>query len=135
MIVFNQLPTIALEFMNIEHQQVADIFNRVEADFNKHDVDAVIAGILEMQQHCIEHFSHEEREMKASEYPPFQVHKQAHDRVLMEIDMVVKQLQSHRNLSKIASYIEHGFPSWFSHHLATMDKVTAEFIAEQKLTN
>ncbi len=132
MIVFNQLPNIGLEFMNIEHQQAADLFNKIETDFKRHDVDAVIAGILEIQQHCIEHFAHEEREMKTYEYPPYNVHKQAHDRVLMEIDMVVKQLQSHRTLSKISSYIEHGFPSWFSHHLATMDKVTAEFILSQQ---
>ena len=132
MIDINQLPEVAIDFMNIEHQEAVDIYNRIERDYKLHDVDSVISGILEMQQHCINHFAHEEQAMKTHQYPPFQVHKQAHDRVLMEIDMVVKQLQDHRTLSKISGYIEHSFPSWFSHHLNTMDKMTAEFIAEQK---
>ena len=38
--------------------------------------------------------------MRRFHFPPFKVHKQVHDRVLMEIDMVVKQLQSHRILIK-----------------------------------
>lgn len=135
MLDFTLLPDVALDFMNVEHQEAVDIYNRIERDFKRHDVDAVIAGILEIQEHCIQHFAHEEQEMKACHYPPLQVHKQAHDRVLMEIDMVAKQLQDHRTLEKIASYIEHGFPSWFSHHLATMDKITAEFIAVQKLNS
>jgi hemerythrin len=133
MIDINQLPEVALDFMNEEHQEAADIYNQVERDYKLHDVDSVIAGILEIQEHCINHFAHEEQEMKTYHFPPFQVHKQAHDRVLMEIDMVVKQLQDHRTLSKISGYIEHAFPSWFSHHLATMDKMTAEFIASQKV--
>jgi hemerythrin len=132
MIDFNQLPEVALDFMNIEHQEVVDIYNEVERDYKLHDVDAVISGILEIQEHCIKHFAHEEQEMRRFQFPPFKVHKQAHDRVLMEIDMVVKQLQNHRILSKISGYIEHEFPSWFAHHLATMDKMTAEFIAGQK---
>lgn len=133
MIDFNQLPEVALDFMNEEHQEAADIYNQVERDFKLHDVDSVISGILEIQEHCINHFAHEEQEMKTYHFPPFQVHKQAHDRVLMEIDMVIKQLQDHRTLSKVSGYIEHAFPSWFSHHLATMDKMTAEFIAAEKV--
>jgi len=133
MLDFNQLPTVALDFMNKDHQEVVDIYNQVERDYKLLDVDSVITGILQIQEHCIQHFAHEEREMKTYNFPPYQVHKQEHDRVLMDIDMVVKQLQNHRMLSKISGYIEHAFPSWFSHHLATMDKMTAEFIAGQKI--
>jgi hemerythrin len=133
MLDFNQLPTVALDFMNKDHQEVVDIYNQVERDYKLLDVDSVIAGILQIQEHCIQHFAHEELEMKTYDFPPYQVHKQEHDRVLMDIDMVVKQLQNHRMLSKISGYIEHAFPSWFSHHLATMDKMTAEFIAGQKI--
>ena len=132
MIDFNQLPKVALDFMNAEHQEVVDIYNRVERDYRDQNVDAVIIGILEIKNHCINHFAHEEQAMRTYQFPPFQVHKQVHDQVLMEINMVLQQLQSHRKLSKVSGYIEHAFPSWFSHHLATMDKITAEFIAEQK---
>lgn len=134
MIDFHQLPKVALDFMNTEHQEAVDIYNKIEHDYQLNDVDAVIAGILKIQEHCINHFAHEEHVMKAHQYPPFQVHKQAHDRVLMEIDMVIKQLKNHRTLSKISYYIEQGFPAWFSQHLVTMDKTAAEFIAAQKVT-
>ena len=44
--------------------------------------------------------------MRRFHFPPFKVHKQVHDRVLMEIDMVVKQLQSHRILIKVLGYAD-----------------------------
>jgi|TARA_B110000046_G_scaffold58699_1_gene65798 hemerythrin len=133
MIDFHQLPKVELDFMNTEHQEAVDIYNKIERDYLLHDVDSVINGILDIQEHCISHFAHEEQVMKNNCYPPLQVHKEAHDRVLMEIDMVVKQLKNHRDLSKIAHYIERGFPNWFSQHLNTMDKMAAEFISGQKL--
>lgn len=132
MLNFNALPLLDLDFMNKDHKVATELYNQIEANLKQQDVDGVITGLLSLQNQCVEHFAHEEREMRRFHFPPFKVHKQVHDRVLMEIDMVVKQLQNHRILIKVSGYIEHEFPSWFAHHLATMDKATAEFIAMQK---
>jgi hemerythrin len=131
MLDFDELPQVALDFMNHDHQEAIELYNLIEQDFKAGDVDGVITKLLELQQHSIEHFSQEEEEMRRYRFPPFQVHKEAHDSVLMVLDMVIKQLQDHRTLDKISGYIKHEFPSWFAHHLSTMDKMTAEFIAEE----
>lgn len=132
MINFDDLPQVALDFMNHDHQEAVEIYNRVESCYRKGDVEAVLTNLKEIQTHSIEHFSQEEQEMKRYQFPPIQVHKEAHDSVLMVLDMVIKQLTDHRTLAKISGYIEHEFPSWFAHHLSTMDKMTAEFIAAQQ---
>ena len=64
MIDFHQLPKVELDFMNTEHQEAVDIYNKIERDYLLHDVDSVINGILDIQEHCISHFAHEEQVMK-----------------------------------------------------------------------
>lgn len=132
MLNFDDLPQVALDFMNHDHQEAVEIYNHVEKSYRDGDVDAVLLNLKKIQQHSIEHFAQEEQEMKRYQFPPIQVHKEAHDSVLMVLDMVIKQLTDHRALEKISGYIEHEFPSWFAHHLSTMDKMTAEFIAVQQ---
>ncbi|MBL4798002.1 MAG: hemerythrin family protein [Oleispira sp.] len=129
MINFSELPLVALDFMNQDHQHAVDLINDIEKQYELADVSAVEAGLKLLQEHCIEHFAHEEKEMRKYSFPPYQVHKQEHDRVLMELDMVIKQLNNHRDLSKILGYLKNEFPTWFAQHLATMDRMTAQFIA------
>jgi hemerythrin len=135
MLNFDELPKVELEFMNHDHQEAITLYNKIEKEYQAGNVDAVITKLLELQVHSIDHFRQEEDEMKRYKFPPLQVHKEAHDSVLMVLDMVIKQLQDHRSLEKISGYIKHEFPSWFSHHLSTMDKMTAEFIAGQIRSN
>lgn len=129
MINFSELPLVALDFMNQDHQHAVDLINDIEKHYELADVSAVEVGLGLLQKHCIEHFAHEEKEMRSYSFPPYQVHKQEHDRVLMELDMVIKQLNNHRDLTKISGYLKNEFPTWFAQHLATMDRMTAQFIA------
>jgi len=131
MIKFDELPHLALDFMNQDHQLAAELVNDVEKHYELGNVSAVEKSLGLLQIHCKEHFSHEEREMRAYSFPPYQVHKQEHDRVLMELDMIIQQLSNHKNLTKVAGYLKNEFPTWFAQHLATMDLRTAQFISAQ----
>lgn len=131
MVNFDDITKVDLDFMNKEHEEAAKLINRLEANYKNSNVDAVINDLEVLQQHCIEHFLHEEKEMKLHSYPPYQVHKKEHDRVLMDLDMMLKQLVDHNDLSKISGYILHEFPTWFVQHTGTMDRMTAQFIAQE----
>ena len=132
MINFSELPRVALDFMNQDHEHAAGLVNDIEKQYELGDVNEVERLLLLLQEHSIEHFSHEEKEMIKYSFPPYQVHKQEHDRALMDLGMVIKQLNSHRDLTKISGYIKNEIPTWFIHHLATMDRMTAEFIVKNK---
>lgn len=129
MIHFNELPLMALDFMNHDHEYAADLVNKIEVQFDLHQVSEVERLLKELQSHCIDHFTHEEKEMIKYSFPPYQVHKQEHDRLLMDLDMIIQQLHQHQDLTKIKTFIKIEFPAWFAHHLATMDRMTAHHIA------
>lgn len=134
MINFDELPKVALDFMNQDHQDAVNLVNDIEKYYEAGDVDGAKDNLKRLQEHCKDHFSHEEQEMRAHSFPPYQVHKQEHDRVLMELDMVITQLENHGDLSKVSGYLKNEFPTWFAQHLATMDLRTAQFIAAQANT-
>jgi hemerythrin len=129
MINFSELPLVALDFMNQDHEYAANLVNDIEAQYELGNLAEVERLLKTYQQHCIEHFFHEEKEMIKHSFPPYQVHKQEHDRLLMDLDMVIKQLSSHRDLNKISGFLKNELPTWFAQHLATMDRMTAHFIA------
>ncbi len=128
MVNSDDITRVDLDFMNKEHEDAADMINVIERDYANNDVDAVIKGLLILQKHSIEHFLHEEQEMKIHFYPPYKVHKQEHDRALMELDIIIKQLMNHKDLSKVRGYVMHAMASWFIQHMATMDRMAAQFI-------
>jgi hemerythrin len=131
MIKFSELPLVALDFMNQDHEYAVGLVNDIEKENRLGNIREVERNLKLLHEHCVEHFSREEKEMREYSFPPYQVHKQEHDRVLMELDMVTKQLRSHRDLSKISGYLKNEFPTWFAQHLATMDRMTADFIADK----
>lgn len=131
MINFEDITKVELDFMNSEHEDATHMLNSIESAYKSDDVDAVIHGLQALQAHSIDHFLHEEKEMKAHFYPPYQVHKQEHDRALMELDMLIQQLSDHRDLAKVVGYVMHSLPTWFVHHTATMDRMMAQFIAKE----
>ena len=134
MIKFDELPHLAVDFMNKDHQLAAELVNDVEKYYELGDVSAVEKNLGLLQIHCKEHFAHEEQEMKAHSFPPYQVHKQEHDRVLMELDMIIKQLNNHKDLARVAGYLKNEFPTWCAQQLATMDRRTAQFISAQTVS-
>ena len=129
MINFSELPRVALDFMNQDHEYAAGLVNDIEVQCERGNVNEVERLLKVMQQHSIEHFSHEEKEMIKYSFPPYNVHKQDHDRLLMDLDMAIKQLSNHHDLNKVSGFLTSEFPTWFAQHLATMDRMTAHFIA------
>ena len=135
MINLSELPQASLDFMNQDHEYAAGLVNDIEKQYELGDVNEVERILVLLQKHCIEHFSHEEKEMIKHSFPPYSVHKQEHDRALMDLDMIIKQLNNHRDLSKVSGHFRHEFSAWFTRHLATMDRMTAQFITKNMQAN
>lgn len=129
---FDDVAKVDLDFMNNEHHAASEMMRVIKRDYNNNDVDAVIKGLLILQEHSIEHFLHEEQAMRAHFYPPYKVHKQEHDRALMELDIIIKQLINHKDLAKVKGYVLHAMSNWFLQHMATMDRMAAQFIITEK---
>lgn len=134
MLDFNVLPKVAIDFMNDDHEEAVAIVNAFQQGIENGDIQSVEFQIKQLIEHCEAHFAREESCMKQYSFPPYVIHKQEHDRVLMELNMIAQQLQQHQDVEKVRSYAEQEFPAWFAQHLNTMDKMTAQYIAMQQNT-
>lgn len=130
-----QIPSVALPFMNGDHQEEARLLNElIEA------VEALRAGagskqaVLErfaaLDVHTREHFEREEEAMRESEFPPLPVHKGEHDRVLAELAAEGKRFAQTGDAERLHAYATRVVPQWFFQHIHTMDNMTARWVAE-----
>ena len=131
MLDFNLLPKVTIDFMNDDHEEAVAIVNAFQQGIENGDVHAVEFQIKQLIEHCEAHFGREEACMRQHSFPPYLIHKQEHDRVLMELNMIAQQLKQHQDVEKIRSYAMQEFPAWFAQHLNTMDKMTAQYLSMQ----
>jgi len=77
----------------------------------------------------IEHFEREERLMEQINFPPYPVHKSAHDEVLEATREVVASWKKQPDADLLESFFLQQLPPWLEQHISTMDFVTARFLA------
>ncbi|WP_419811157.1 bacteriohemerythrin [Bacterioplanoides sp.] len=127
---FQDYPQVAMEFMNRDHEEFVTLLNKAEqkllmgGKFTKH--------LKKLYNHCVEHFAHEEAEMLASHFPPYDMHKQEHERVLALFREQLEHYEKHQDDEAALEFIEETIPQWFIMHLNTMDKVTAQYLYQRK---
>ncbi len=127
-------PQVALEFMNQDHAEFValayKILELLEAPCSEAAVDLKLSWLLAHTRH---HFAEEERQMQATHFPPYLMHKMEHDRVLTDMERHIKDWLARRDAPVLQNWIKKDVTSWFLNHVATMDYVTAGFIvARQK---
>lgn len=128
------LPLVAVDFMNKVHYEDVDIinelYNRVLTFQENQSTDT--SGIDEQYSlwfdHTVAHFKGEEDAMLAINFPPYPMHKSAHDEKLK----VMKQIQTawleERNIGALRGYLEVDLVNWITNHIQAMDHITAIFL-------
>lgn len=134
MIDFEQVPKVALDFMNNDHEEATKLTNALltlvgAADNGENNPQGISDTLQELLDHCKEHFAREEAQMQQVDFPPYPVHQGEHQRVLDLMEEQLKNWQKNEDLDQLKQYVEHDLPEWFIGHIETMDSVTAMFIA------
>lgn len=131
MMVFDDYPLLATEFMNQEHAEFAIMVNQLEQGLQEGKrMEAAMEALVE---HVKDHFAHEEQEMQAVGFPPYPVHKGEHDRVIALFEQQLSYYREALDNEPLLSFIQTDVPAWFEQHLNTMDMVTARFLAMHQL--
>ncbi len=128
----DDFPRVELDFMNRVHDEevamlnrLADLVTQRETDpAVQADIDALLNAFL---THMRRHFADEEAMMRRIAFPPYPVHKQEHDRVLDALTALHEQTDR-RELER---FLLEELPGWLDQHVATMDMITARFLAMQ----
>jgi len=127
------IPEVAMEFMQETHlEEVAmlnelyEMFDRVEAGEDLYELPWKIETLA---AHTHAHFAREEERMVELNFPPYLMHKMAHDEYLFAFDGVLDAWRSSGDLAPVARFLKETTPAWMQQHIATMDFVTANFFS------
>ncbi|WP_049976202.1 bacteriohemerythrin [Azospirillum sp. B506] len=80
-------------------------------------------------KHLREHFARENALMTQHGFFALHCHKDEHARVLKMVATMEAELEE-GDEARARLYVAEHFPDWFHTHLATMDRVTADFLAQ-----
>jgi len=129
MIAPEQLPMVAMPSMNDTHLEDVILINQLSAAAQSKNFAATKIFLEELVEHTIAHFSGEEAMMKEHNFPPYQIHKAQHDRVLQEIKNVTKIFsEGEGDFSLVTAYVDGSLTPWLIDHIQTLDTVTAIFL-------
>lgn len=124
------LPQVALDFMNIVHEEEWQLTRSLLQALDTADEERVSALLGEWLAHTEAHFAREERFMQEYRFPPFPIHKREHQLALARLQSVAEQWQTTHDHGALAAYIEQEWASWLANHIATLDTVTANFLSQ-----
>ncbi len=122
-------PRVELDFMNRVHAEEVAMLNRLAECVAAGDDAGADALLDPFITHMRKHFADEEAMMRRINFPPYPVHKEEHDRLLAELDRLAAA-----DRAALVRFLLDEVPPWFDQHVATMDMVTARFLAMQGVT-
>ncbi len=134
LIDIENLPQVAMEFMNDVHEEDVNIINELydlivkyENDPSQENKNNVTNKYQEWFEHTLKHFKGEEEKMLELNFPPYPMHKGEHENALELMDNVFREWVSSNDVNGIKKYLTEHIPQWLTHHIQTMDTVTAMF--------
>lgn len=129
----NDIPKVAMPFMHETHLEEVALLNALYLLLEKYEQGVRVPELGEkieaLLAHTYAHFKREEESMIALNFPPFPVHKQAHDDYLKDFNAVVGEWRSSGDVAAFSLFLRETTPAWMQQHIATMDFVTANFFA------
>ncbi len=135
MLNFDDVPKVALDFMNSDHEEATNITNALmalldTAEAGTADTQAISDTLQSLHNHCVEHFSRENAQMEHFGFPAYPVHHGEHERVLAEMQGEMDAWRDAGDVVRLKNYTFQTVPEWFIGHIQTMDTVTAMFIQQ-----
>jgi hemerythrin len=139
LLAIDQVHHVAVNEMQHTHEEEISMLNEIDALATMYENDKTKYEALEEKleayiQHVKDHFANEERLMRLYAFPPYQMHKAEHDRVLHQLNGVLIRWKQHGEIDAIIAYLRQSV-EWIINHIHTMDNMTAMFISQQMNKN
>jgi hemerythrin-like metal-binding protein len=126
----HSVPEVAIDFMNRDHQIFIDLVVELQRLLSVNtDPSALTAALEELQLHTASHFAEEEVHMLDACFPPYLIHQQEHKQVLADLQAKIEVWKSGQDKAQLKKYVQEDLPAWLSHHVQSMDYVTANWLA------
>jgi hemerythrin len=130
----DQLPLVAMEFMNEVHLEDVDIINALYELIEEYEVqpsqstkEQINTKFIEWFEHTVLHFKGEEDLMLEKGFPPYPVHQGEHTNGLAQMERIFDHWKAHGDIQTLKVYFTQEMLPWLINHIQTMDTVTANF--------
>ncbi|OIO68772.1 MAG: hemerythrin [Zetaproteobacteria bacterium CG12_big_fil_rev_8_21_14_0_65_55_1124] len=129
----SDIPEVAMPFMQQTHLEEVAMLNELYTLFDRlgegEDVPQLAGKLEALAEHTHAHFAREEEKMLELDFPPYPMHKQAHDEYLAGFDALLDAWRASGDVAPLADFLQHSTPDWMQQHIGCMDFVTARFFA------
>ena len=130
----SDLPRVELESMNRDHDDQVEMLNAAAAaldalDGSEKTLQALDEALEDFAEHTREHFRQEDDQMKRYDFPPFELHTEAHHSAFALLDRTLAQWKEDRDGEALGRYLREEFPGWLVHHVTMMDTFAAQYIS------
>jgi diguanylate cyclase (GGDEF)-like protein/hemerythrin-like metal-binding protein/PAS domain S-box-containing protein len=126
-ISFDATKSVGVRVMDLQHETLAEMINKLNTAFNDNEKLEVVSGILdEITVYTRFHFDTEERLMERFQYPDILEHKKEHQNLLSEFAFLKKKF-----LGGGESVVLQTLKNWLLLHISNCDKPLADFLVKQ----
>ncbi|WP_153111417.1 bacteriohemerythrin [Propionivibrio limicola] len=117
--------SLGLAEIDEQHKTLLDLINKVwQAIIDRSEPDTVIALLGELEKYTVAHFAAEETFMRATDYPAFEAHKEAHQTFVQRIaDEKMRALEE----GTLSIDLLHFLKDWLVGHILVADRAYADF--------
>jgi hemerythrin len=130
-------PALPVPFMNEDHAHAAALIETMCAALPACPVNVtpLIRACRAFLEHNRGHFAREEEAMRNSGFPAYPIHKNEHDQVLAWLESRIEAISGGLPCDTAQTLVEQEIPAWFVRHIETMDRATANWIANHTPTS
>ena len=123
--------SVGITAFDTEHQRlvtmVNDLFDAVNAGKGKDRLGPILDLLI---GYTVTHFQHEEREMKAHNFPAFAKHKEEHDALTKQVAEVRQKFAAGNNAALSAEVMAF-LKNWLIKHIMGTDKGYTAFLVSK----
>ncbi len=127
----DSVPELPVARMNTTHREEVELVNRIAECLEEGGAPCAALDALlgEWEAHTEAHFERENRWMRDYRFPAYPVHAGEHARVLEHLRGLCAGWRETGRTDELRRFVREEWPRWFEQHLASMDAVTAQYLA------
>lgn len=130
-IKWNDSFSIGHDEIDAEHQMLVNMIAALQGSLSKGIVNPQVGVALkELVNYTQTHFTHEEGEMKQSEYPEYLAHKKLHEEFTKKVAKLLRDLK--RGDSVNAIQLISLAKDWLTEHIMVHDKKLGLYLKERE---
>lgn len=130
LILWNNSFSVNIMKIDLQHQRLVDMINKLHDSMKKRESNNVLAGILnDMVAYTLVHFKSEEDLFIKFNYPAGRIHKMEHDLFIKKVEEFVGEFKSGNKILSIE--VLNFLTEWLSQHIKIQDKAYTNFLNDK----